>query len=182
MKTHNIAVVTLSIKNMVLGAPLHQAPKDTTRWNDKRRFHVGIRQSMYNMFLTAQRLQPNWGATVIDGFEGMEGNGPAAGTPVPSRVAIASTDYVAADRVGAECMGVDASWLGWLKYSGEVGLGQADLSRIDVRGASIASVRKQYRLHPDIDLMLKWRGPMEEMPPNLGWNRPIFEHYPVEIV
>ena len=43
-------------------------------------------------------------------------------------------------------------------------------------------MKKEYRLHPDIELMLKWRGPMEEMPPNLGWNRPIFEHYPVEIV
>ena len=182
MKTHNISVVTLAMKNMILGAPLHQPPKETTRWNDKRRYHVGIRQSLYNMFLTAQRLQPNWGATIIDGFEGMEGNGPGAGTPVPSRLAIASTDYVAADRVGAECMGVDASWLGWLKYSGEVGLGQSDLSRIDIRGASIASVQKQYRLHADIELMLKWRGPMQEMPPNLGWNRPIFEHYPVDIV
>jgi uncharacterized protein (DUF362 family) len=182
MKTHNIAVVTLSMKNMILGAPLHQAPKETTRWNDKRRYHVGIRQSLYNMFLTAQRLQPNWGATIIDGFEGMEGNGPGAGVPVASRLAIASTDYVAADRVGAECMGVDASWLGWLRYSGEAGLGQADLSRIDIRGASIASVQKKYRLHSDIELMLKWRGPMEELPPNLGWNRPIFEHYPMDIV
>ncbi len=181
MKTHNIAVVTLSMKNMILGAPLHQAPKETARWSDKRRYHVGIRQSLYNMFVTAQRLQPNWGATIIDGFEGMEGSGPGAGTPVASRLAIASTDYVAADRVGAECMGVDASWLGWLKYSGEVGLGQADLSKIDVRGASIASVQKKYRLHADIELMLKWRGPMEEMPPNLGWNRPIFEHYPVDV-
>jgi uncharacterized protein (DUF362 family) len=178
MKTHNIAVVTLSIKNMVLGAPLHQAPKDTARFNDKRRYHVGIRQSLYNMFLTAQRMQPHWGATVIDGFEGMEGNGPSAGTPVASRLAIASTDYVAADRVGAECMGVDASWLGWLTYSGQFGLGQSDLSRIDVRGASIASVKREYRLHPDIELMLQWRGPMEEMPPNLGWNRSILEHYP----
>lgn len=182
MKTHNIAVVTLSIKNMVLGAPLHQPSKETKRWNDKRRYHVGIRQSLYNMFLTAQRLQPTWGATIIDGFEGMEGNGPGAGTPVPSRLAIASTDYVAADRVGAECMGVDPEWLGWLKYSGQVGLGQADLSKIDLRGVPIASVKRAYRLHPDIELMLKWRGPMEEMPPNLGWNRPVFEHYPLDIV
>jgi len=182
MKTHNISVVTLSMKNMILGAPLHQAPKETTRWSDKRRYHVGIRQSMYNMFLTAQRLQPNWDATIIDGFEGMEGNGPGSGTPVPSRLAIASTDYVAADRVGAECMGVDASWLGWLMYSGEVGLGQADLSKIDIRGVSIASVQKKYRLHSDIDLMLKWRGPMEELPRNLGWNRAISEHYPMDVV
>ena len=181
MKTHNLAIVTLSIKNMVLGAPIHQSPKETKRWNDKRRYHVGVRQSLYNMFLTAQRLQPNWGATVIDGFEGMEGNGPGSGTPVASRVAIASTDFVAADRVGTEVMGVDADWLGWLKYASEVGLGQSDLSKIDIRGAQIASVQKKYRLHTDIELMLKWRGPMEELPVNLGWMKPIYEHYPVDV-
>jgi len=180
MKTHNMAVVTLSVKNMVLGAPLHQAPKETRRWNDKRRYHVGIRQGIYNMFLTAQRLQPHWGATVIDGFEGMEGNGPNAGIPVSSRVAIASTDFVAADRVGAEVMGVDAEWLGWLKYCGEAGIGQWDLSKIDIRGAQIASVQKKYRLHTDIDIMLQWRGPMEELPLNLGWVKPISDHYLVD--
>ena len=29
LKTHNTVVATLSVKNMVLGAPLHQAPKET---------------------------------------------------------------------------------------------------------------------------------------------------------
>jgi uncharacterized protein (DUF362 family) len=173
-----MAIATLSVKNMVLGAPLHQAPKATTRWNDKRRYHVGIRQSLYNMFLTAQKMQPYWGATVIDGYEGMEGNGPSMGTPVPSRIAIASTDYIAADRVGAETMGINADWLGYLKYCGEVGLGQWDLSKIDVQGASIAAVKKKYRLHPDIERQLQWRGPMEELPPNLGWIHPIGDEYP----
>ena len=28
---------------MVLGAPLHNARTETTRWNEKRKFHVGIR-------------------------------------------------------------------------------------------------------------------------------------------
>ena len=175
MKTHNIAIVTLSVKNMVLGAPLHQAPGEKP-WNDKRRYHVGIRQSLYNMFLTAQRLQPYWGATIIDGFEGMEGNGPSSGTPVPSRIAIASTDYVAADRVGAECMGVDANWLGWMKFCGEVGIGQWDLSKIDIKGAQVAAVQKKYLMHGDIERELKWMGPMQELPPNLGWMRPIGSH------
>jgi len=178
LKTHNMAIATLSMKNMVLGAPLHQAPKETKRWNDKRRYHVGIRQSLYNFFLTAQKMQPYWGAAVIDGFEGMEGNGPSMGTPVASRIAIASTDFIAADRVGVETMGIDANWLGWLKYSGEVGLGQLDLSKIDIRGAQIAAVQKKYRLHADVDRMLKWMGPMEEMPPNLGWVRPVGDIYP----
>jgi uncharacterized protein (DUF362 family) len=34
LKTHNTVVATLSVKNMVLGAPLHYAPKETPRWND----------------------------------------------------------------------------------------------------------------------------------------------------
>ena len=76
LKTHNIVVATLSVKNMTLGAPLHNAPKETTKWNDKRKYHNGVRQTHYNMFLTAKALKPFWGATVIDGYEGMEGNGP----------------------------------------------------------------------------------------------------------
>ena len=66
MKTHNTVVATLSVKNMTLGAPLH-SPAGETHWNDKRKYHVGLRQTHYNMLLTAQKLQPNWGATVIDG-------------------------------------------------------------------------------------------------------------------
>jgi len=179
LKTHNAAVATLSMKNMVLGAPLHQAPKETKHWNDKRRYHVGIRQSLYNFFLTAQRMQPYWGVAVIDGFEGMEGNGPSMGTPVQHRIALASTDFIAADRVGVETMGIDCSTLGWLKYCGEVGIGQWDLSKIDVKGAQIAAVQKKYRLHPDIERQLKWMGPMEELPPNLGWVHPVGDTYPV---
>jgi uncharacterized protein (DUF362 family) len=173
LKTHNTVIASMSIKNMVLGAPLHQAPKETPRWNEKRKFHVGLRQTHYNMLLTAQKLQPNWGAALIDGFEGMEGNGPNSGVPVPSRIAIASTDYIAADRVGAEAMGMDPEWLGYLKYSGQLGLGQYNLSKIDVIGASLADVKKPYRMHPDIERELKWQGPMTELPFNLGWITPI---------
>jgi len=167
LKTHNAAVASLSVKNMVLGAPLHSAPDDG-HWNDKRKYHVGVRQMQYNMLTTAQKMRPFWGATVIDGFEGMEGNGPTSGTPVASKLAIASTDYIAADRVGLETMGVDSQWPGYLVYCGQMGLGQYDLAKIDVIGASIASVQKKYRLHSDIDRELQWLGPMEDLPPKLG--------------
>jgi uncharacterized protein (DUF362 family) len=172
LKTHNTAIATLSIKNMVLGAPLHNAPSETPRWNEKRKFHVGLRQTHYNMMLTAHRLAPSWGASVIDGYEGMEGNGPGSGTPVASRLAIASADFVAADRVAAQCMGIDPEWLGYVKYCGEMHLGQFDESKIDVVGAKIADVKKSYRMHTDIDRELQWQGPMTELPFNLGWVTP----------
>lgn len=168
LKTHNVVVATLSVKNMCLGAPLRSAPKERPNWNDKRKYHGGVRQTHLGIMLTAQRLAPHWGVTVIDGYEGMEGNGPASGTPVASRVALASTDYIAADRVGIECMGVKPEWIGYLQYCSSAGLGQYDLSRIDVRGAKIAEVRKEYRLHRDLERELKWMGPMEEIPEKLG--------------
>jgi uncharacterized protein (DUF362 family) len=168
LKTHNTVVATLSVKNMCLGAPLHQAPKETPDWNDKRSYHGGVRQTHYDMFLTAQKLRPCWGATVIDGYEGMEGNGPSMGTLVPSRVAIASTDYIAADRIGVEAMGIRAENIGYLLYCWQAGLGQYDLNRIDVIGESLESVRRTYRQHNDIDRELQWMGPMQDLPPKLG--------------
>uniref|UniRef100_Q02C16 DUF362 domain-containing protein n=1 Tax=Solibacter usitatus (strain Ellin6076) TaxID=234267 RepID=Q02C16_SOLUE len=169
LKTHNTVIASLSIKNMVLGAPLHQANGESTRWNEKRKYHVGLRQTHYNMMVTAQRL--NWAASVVDGWEGMEGNGPNSGTPVASRIALASTDYVAADRVAAETMGINPEWLGYVKYCGQLGLGQFDPRQIDVVGAKVAEVKKAYRMHPDIERELQWQGPMTEVPFNLGWTR-----------
>ncbi len=177
LKTHNAAVASLSVKNMVLGAPLHNAPGES-RWSDKRKYHVGVRQMQYNMLITAQKMRPFWGATVIDGYEGMEGNGPTSGTPVPSRLAIASTDYIAADRVGLEAMSVNSQWPGYLVYCAQMGLGQYDLAKIDVIGASIASVQKKYRLHSDIDRELQWMGPMEDLPPKLGRLHTEYENLP----
>ncbi len=168
LKTHNVVIATLSIKNMALGAPLRSAPKETPRWNDKRKYHGGVRQTHVGIMMTAQKLAPFWGATVIDGFEGMEGNGPSSGTPVPSHVAIASADYVAADRVGVEAMGVNPDWIGYLQFCSQAGLGQYDLSKIDIRGEKIASIRREYRLHRDIERELKWMGTMDEIPEKLG--------------
>jgi len=168
LKTHNTVIATLSVKNMTLGAPLHNRPKETPRWNDKRKYHGGVRQTHYNMMLTAQKMAPYWGLALLDGYEGMEGNGPASGTPVPHRIAIASTDFIAADRVGVEVMGIDPNWIGYLQYCWQVGVGQYDLARIDVRGEQIGAVRRTYRLHKDIERELQWLGPLNEIPPKLG--------------
>jgi uncharacterized protein (DUF362 family) len=168
MKTHNAVLVTLAVKNIILGGTLQNAPNETPRWNDRRRYHGGVRQLHFNIMLTAQKMRPFWGAAVIDGYEGMEGNGPVGGTPVPSRVAIASTDFVAADRIAVETMGVDPSWVGYLQFCWQVGLGQYDRSKIDVVGADPAAVIRKYRLHRDIEPMLEWIGPLTDVPPQLG--------------
>jgi uncharacterized protein (DUF362 family) len=165
LKTHNVVVATLSVKNMALGAPLHGVGE---RWNDKRVVHNGLRQTQYNIFLGAQAMKPYWGATVLDGYEGMEGNGPSSGTPVPSRIAIASTDYIAADRVGVEAMGINPDWMGYLKFCSDFGIGQFDLKKIQIRGEKVENVVKKYRLHADIERELEWMGPIQDLPKKIA--------------
>lgn len=167
LKTHNTVVATMAVKNMVLGSPLHSAPGELP-WSDKRKFHVGLRQTHYNMLVTAERLRPQWGVALIDGFEGMEGNGPGNGTPVASHVAIASTDFIAADRVGLEVMGINPDWVGYLAYCGQAGVGTYDLGKIDVVGAKIADVARKYQLHPDLERELQWMGPLTIGSPKVG--------------
>jgi uncharacterized protein (DUF362 family) len=161
LKAHDNVIATLSVKNLVMAAPLHQPPNEQARWNDKSRYHAGYRQIQMNLALTARRMRPFWGATVIDGFEGMEGEGPLRGTPVASRVALASTDLVAADRVGVELMGIDPAWVGYLGYCAEAGLGEYDLARIELRGdTELAAARRTYKLHPRVQKQLEWMGPL----------------------
>ena len=160
-KSHNYVVATLSIKNMVIGSALHSMNSSGPgAFHHKRLFHAGFHVMHYNMLRTAQRLQPNWGLAVIDGYEGMEGDGPRLGTPVPHRIAIASTDFLAADRVGLECMSVDPQQVGYLQYCAQMGLGNYDLAKIDVRGPAIAGVKRKYKLHEWVKEELHWMDPV----------------------
>jgi uncharacterized protein (DUF362 family) len=159
MKTHDWAIVTLSLKNIVFGAPIKDVGfafggkrKEGTK-NDKSIVHgSGIRGINYNLYDLAPSLHPH--LAVIDGFEGMEGNGPRNGTPVDHRICVASTDWLAADRVAVELMGIDFTTIGYLNYCAQTGLGIADLSKIEIVGESISKYIKPYKLHDNIEKQL----------------------------
>ena len=88
---------------------------------------------------------------------------------VPHRIAIASTDFIAADRVAIESMGVNPDWVGYLRYCDQVGLGNYNLAKIDVLGEKIENVRRTYRLHDTIQQQVdEWMQPMRDLPVNLG--------------
>ena len=159
MKTHDRAIVTLSLKNIVVGAPLKDPGftfgrnrKEGTR-SDKFIVHgSGYKGINYNLYDLASRLHPH--LAVIDGFEGMEGNGPTGGTPVNHKICVASTDWLAADRVAVELMGVDFSQIAYLNYCADAGLGIADLNKIEITGETINSHIIKYRLHDNIEKQL----------------------------
>jgi uncharacterized protein (DUF362 family) len=161
LKTHDRAVVTLSLKNIVFGAPVKDAGfafgknSKPGAISDKPIVHgSGFRGINYNLYSLASTLHPH--LSVIDGFQGMEGNGPMGGTPVDHRVCVASTNWFAADRVGVELMGVDFAKVGYLNFCAQTGLGDPDLSKIEIIGEKLSNHIKQYKLSNNIDQQLVW--------------------------
>ncbi|MGI6454807.1 MAG: DUF362 domain-containing protein [bacterium] len=161
MKTHDRVVATLSLKNIVFGAPIKD---EGFRWGrdrkegariDKPIVHGdGFKGINFNLFALAPRLHPD--LAVIDGYEGMQGNGPVGGTAVDHRVAVVSRDWLAADRVSVELMGIDFAKIGYLNYCANAGLGQADISQMEIIGATIKDHVKTYQLHDRVEEQLAW--------------------------
>jgi uncharacterized protein (DUF362 family) len=159
MKTHDWAIATLSLKNIVFGAPIKDAGfafgknrKEGAK-SDKSIVHgSGIKGINYNLYSLASFLHPH--LAVIDGFEGMEGNGPRNGTPVDHRICVAGTHWLAADRVAVELMGIDFSIIGYLNYCAETRLGIADLSKIEIVGETLSNHIKHYKLHENVEKQL----------------------------
>lgn len=149
MKTHDTVVATLSLKNILMGAPLKINGK-----HYKQEMHQGIKQINYTFFQMTPLMKPD--LAIIDGFQGMEGNGPVGGTPVDTKVAIASTDFLAADRTAVEVMGIDFAKIGYLNYCANANLGVADLSRIEVLGEKIDNCRRTFKLHENIEQQYQW--------------------------
>ncbi len=146
LKTHDEVVVTLSLKNILMGA---------VKKEDKSKVHQGVKAINYNLFLLAQRLHIELAS--IDGIIGMQGNGPVNGEPINSGVAIASTDPVAADRVGCEVMGVKFEDVGYLWFCAESGLGKWKLKELELVGDQLGECRTKFKLHVDIERQLSWR-------------------------
>lgn len=154
LKTHDTVIATMGLKNIVMASPISQPRKGL--WH-KRRMHAGgPRWLHYNIFLLAGQIRPQF--TVIDGLEGMEGDGPVWGKPVEHGVALAGPDVVAVDTVGAGLMGIPVEDIGYLAYCGKAGLGVTDPSQIDILGDKDPKeyVRK-YQPHRRIEELLEWK-------------------------
>lgn len=189
-KTHDVVVATGSLKNMLMAGPLrrqgamserlitladrvlpafilHQpfmyrlrAQAPSSRDNYKVWLHQGYPAINLNLFLLARILRPN--LAVIDGFEGMEGEGPVGGQGVALGLALASTDPLAADVVAAKIMGFDLEQIGYLHYCHQAGLGEGDLRSITILGEPLEKHIRPFRPHPALKEQLRWRLPEAE--------------------
>ena len=148
LKTHDAVIATLSLKNLLMGMVLKE---------DKMSVHQGIKEINRNLFLLAEKRMPDLAS--IDGFYGMEGEGPSHGDLIETKTAIAGLDPLAADRIGLEIMGIDPEDIGYLIYCQEGNLGEYNLDKIDIVGAKLNNCKpeRKFRPHSGWEKMLSWK-------------------------
>ncbi len=156
-KTHDVCCVTLALKNMIMGTirkedrvKMHGYPS-----HEERELPTEAQRLNVNLIRLASRLTPD--IAVIDGTVGLQGNGPTGEDAVDLGVAAAGIDVYATDAVMAKCMGFEPMTLGLLAYGNDLGLGVADLDKIDVLETRIEDVARAFKPHETNGLQLQWQ-------------------------
>ncbi len=151
-KTHDTVVATLSIKNVVVGAILP--------W-DRSKIHQGYKAINLSLAYLATRLMPK--LALVDGYVGMEGNGPIGGTPIKLGLALGGRNPLTVDAATAVLMGFDPRDIGYLNYLSEWGYGRIDPEEIKVVGVEDwLRYRKRFKPHSTYRYQLNWRLTSEE--------------------
>ncbi len=213
-KTHDTVIVTLSLKNMVMGSLLsglgttnsrNGHDQGSARWAawmrklnrrigpyfERSSLFLGLRAGYFGLLMGAHShkaaMHQGFGAmnlnlarlapyvfphlSVIDGFRGMEGEGPTQGQAVDWRIAVASTDWLAADAMLTHLMGYSLAEVGYLSYCAQLGMGEADYQRMNVIGnVSPNQVRRRFTPHPSYRWQRRWhvRHPVAHLRPAVG--------------
>ena len=132
-KTHNITLYTAAIKNLFGVIPGVR----------KAQYHLEKpgRADFTNLLVDiASMIRPT--INILDMIIAMEGaGGPAAGIIKPIGLLLASEDIAAIDAVACEIVGIPQSENLLLKFAKERGIGETDLTKINIRGSQIEEVR-----------------------------------------
>jgi len=151
-KTHDVVVVTLSLKNMVVGS---------IRRRYRQLIHQGYWQINYNIAKIAVYVMPH--LAVVDGYEAMEGDGPVNGTPKRWGVYFASTNPVSLDSTVAYAMGFNVYDIGYLYILSLWGYGELDLGRIAFIGNSLHEAITSFKPHRSFNEQLSWKKYMDRI-------------------
>ncbi|MBI2685860.1 MAG: DUF362 domain-containing protein [Acidobacteria bacterium] len=138
MKTHHWVGATLSMKNFFGLAPgaVYGWPKNPLHW-------AGINEVIADL----QKVVPATFA-IVDGIEGMEGNGPIQGTLKKAGVIVAGRDMPAVDATCCRIMGIDPEQIAYLALAGGTG-------EVEQLGERPETVRTDFALIPEFaDLRL----------------------------
>lgn len=141
MKTHQLATVTLGMKNLIGAFPgtIYQSVRGHMHDVAAKVERTAASAVVVDM-VRANKL----GLVVIDGSMAMEGNGPSMGKTFKMDVIIAGTNPVAADMVAASVMGFQPAEVPTFLWANIAGLGPGAVEDIEIRGERIESARRPF--------------------------------------
>ncbi len=130
MKSHNLTVVSLGIKNL----------KGTIDIASRKKCHSAdpVKNLDYHVARMADPMPP--ALTVIDGIYSLERGPGFDGRMRRSNLLVASNDILSADMVGSKILGHDPAGVGHLAFAAERRGRPLDLSNIEVVGEKIEEV------------------------------------------
>lgn len=149
MKTHNLAITTLSLKNLMgvvnvfdrhfCAQALREIPEAVAAgdqpknlWMDRalhEQWQAGLARRLIDV---AQVVQPH--LNIVEGIVARDGTGFNRGQNYPLGLCVAGVNMVAVDSVAGYLMGFDPQALVTLRMATEAGLGTADLGRLRIYG------------------------------------------------
>jgi uncharacterized protein (DUF362 family) len=146
-KTHDAVVVTLGIKNVLVGAI-------KGKLSNRVKIHQG--NYIHNILTSiAEFVYPD--LVILDGAISMQGDGPDHGDPINSNWALASLDALAADSLATYLMGFDINDVGYLNMlrDGEFGL-LYPKDEIEVVGENPKDLVIPFKPHSTFEEQREW--------------------------
>ena len=156
-KTHDAGVVTLAMKNMIMGT-IHKEDRIKMHGYHSHADRVLPREAQtlnINLLRLSRYLKPD--IAIVDGTVGLQGNGPGGTDSVPLGIAVVSGDVFAADAVTTKAMGFEPLEIGLFHYANEMGYGTADLNKIEIVGPAVETVATSFKPHETTDLQFQWQ-------------------------
>ncbi len=147
LKTHNLAITTLCLKNMMgvvnvfdrhychqawqeIPTELRHDDRPRNEWMDERVHELWQEGLARRLNDTARVVTPH--LNIVEGVVGRDGTGFQRGRNYPLGLVIAGVNMVAVDSVASYLMGFDPARLIYLRMAAEAGLGSNDLTALRV--------------------------------------------------
>lgn len=156
-KTHDAGVVTLAMKNMIMGT-LHKEDRIKMHGYHSHADRELPREAQslnINLLRLSRYLKPD--IAIVDGTVGLQGNGPGGTNSVPLGIAVAGSDVFAADAVTSKAMGFEPMEIGLFNYANEFGFGTADINNIEIIGPDVESIAIPFKPHETTELQFQWQ-------------------------
>jgi uncharacterized protein (DUF362 family) len=128
--------------------------------SDKVKLHQGYLNLNLFLFQLAALISPH--LAVIDGFEGMEGDGPVHGDPILLDWALAGLNPLMVDRVTTRLMGFDPEDIGYLTFLTEA-LRATPKEKIFFAGDSPQGLGRPFKPHRNYVRQQAWKKELAEI-------------------